>query len=589
MRREPTPPRRLVIAAFLAVAVCALSPSVAAGPSPRRVTALADDYVAATLRADPTLAYLFGLQLSAVQHERLPDNSRQGRLRFARTVNRLQRELRAIDRSRLAGEERVLHAILEEELTSEQRLRVCRRELWDVSHYDGWLTSLSRLASSHSVGTPDLRQAALRRWRKLPAFVDREIANLREGLAAGYAVPRRVAEQARSLADGLTPADVTASPFHSLVTRAGDGAFAADMRRLVERDIYPALRRYRDFLVNEYIPAAPTGLSVAALPDGRDCYRALVRRYTTLERTPEQLLEMAEAADAAALATIRRLGERRYGISHPPDIVRRARVEPAERYGSPGEMLDEARRTVAESRGVFAPFFRSLPKQEVVVEPYPPHQQGLGLDARYDHSEEPSVPAVYRIPVERYDRMTRSGNITTTWHEGLPGHHLLFGRRAGTAIHPLRRLVISPAFNEGWAQYAEGLGQQSRMAGSETARIILAAGGSRAMLMDLLVHWRGWDRVRLAAYLIERGGAGAGLDARLDRLAARPGQFLAYFPAQMEFQTLRAEAEGALGVAFDIRDFHEIVLEDGPVPMWYVREKVQNWIASEQPAASASR
>ena len=582
-RERLRPGRRL--SACLAFAAGASFLSSGASASPQSVTELADQFVAATLTADPAIAYLFDLPVPEAHHALLPDNSRNGRRRFDRTVDGLERRLRSIDSSRLAGEQLVLHAILKEELRGERQLRICRRELWDVSHYDGWLTSLPRLARTHPVGTASLRQAALRRWAKLPAFIDREIANLRRGLAAGYSVPAGVAGQALKLAQTLAPEDIARSPFYSPAARDGDAAFATAMRGLLQRSIYPALARYQAFLASEYLGASRKTLGIAALPDGAQCYRALARRYTTLDRSPEELFAMAEAADAAGVARIRMLGQRRYGTDDVAEILRKARAEPSEKYRSPEEMLAEARRTVTESRSVFAPFFRSLPDQALSVEPYPPHQQGLGLDARYDHSEDPEAPAIYRIPLERFDRVARSGNITTSWHEGLPGHHLLFGRRAGKAIHPLRRIIISPAFNEGWAQYAEGLGQKTVLASSETARIILGLGGSRAMLMDLGVHLLGWDRNALLAYLADKGGTGAGLDTRLERLSARPGQFLAYFPAQMEFEALRNESERLLGGGFDVKEFHEVVLDDGPVPMWFVREKVAKWLALKRRAA----
>ena len=573
---------RRQIARAAASALLALASAADAKPPGPQVTELADRFVAASLKADPTIAYLFDLPVRPSHHALLPDNSAQGRRRFDLLVDRLSRALQRVDRGRLVGEQRALHAILEEELGSRKRLRICARELWDISHYDGWLTSLPRLARTHPVGSRALRKAALARWGKLPAFIDTEIANLRRGLAAGYVVPGPVVLQALKLAEGLAPDDVADSPFHSPAARDSDRRFGVAMRSLVERSIYPALKRYSDFLANEYLPASRTSLGIAALPNGGDCYRALARHYTTSQRTPEELFEMAEAATAEGLATIRELGRRRYGITDPAEILRRARGEPSERYDSAEEMLGEARRVVAQSRTAFAPLFHSLPDQEILVEPYPPHQQGLGLDARYDHSEDPSVPATYRIPVERFAQASRAGNITTSWHEGIPGHHLVFGRRAGKKMHPLRRMIISPAYNEGWAQYAEALAQQSAAEASDTGRIVLAIGGSRPMTIDLAIHSLGWDRDRVAAFLQDRGGAGAGLDGRLERAAARPGQFLAYLPAQMEIRALRDEAERALGSRFDIRDFHEVVLEDGPVPMWFLREKVTEWVNSKQ-------
>jgi uncharacterized protein (DUF885 family) len=216
------------------------------------------------------------------------------------------------------------------------------------------------------------------------------------------------------------------------------------------------------------------------------------------------------------------------------------------------------------------------------VEPYPAGQRGLGLPPRYRPSGNPSVPAITWVPDERFAAMPRALLRTTILHEGIPGHHLIGARSAAAARHPLVRIAYQAAFDEGWAVYSEGLAAAAGMPPSPAGRVIAGINRSKEALFDIAVHARRWDKARLAAYFATRGGLGRDPDDRLARIAAFPGQQLSYTAGELTIRELRAEAEQRLGTRFSLPAFHEAVLHDGPVPLWFLRENVEAWIAEQE-------
>ncbi|HYI43249.1 MAG TPA: DUF885 domain-containing protein, partial [Sphingomicrobium sp.] len=537
-----------------------------------RLAKLADAYVAARMERDPGMLYDYRLPAGGSAHERLADLTPAGQRKFDRAIDRLSVELGGIDRGRLTGTARIMHALLDEELAATRATRICRMELWDISHFEGAMPDVQALAAKHPVGTPALRRAAIARWSAMPRFVDQHISNLKKGMAAGFTVPRPVVERVIAQLDRTIALGVDKSPYYSPAVRDGDPRFAGQMRGIVGTAIIPSLKRYRTFLDGTYKPAARESLGLWALPEGAKCYRGLTRRYTTLDRTPEQLWAMGAARNAAGIAVATRIGRGRYGISDLSQILAKARAEPGEKYATPEAMLAEAQAIVARARTAFVPLFHSLPSQGVDVRADPPEMQGSGLPHRLQASSVPGGPATYWVPTHQFQQLPRSTNITASLHEAIPGH-MMVAPRASDA-HPLFRMSRAAVFNEGWAQYSETLGDEAGVRLSDTGRMILSPVDGRVVLMDIGIHHGGWTGEQAEAFYLGNGGHPRRFEDLLLRLAAFPAYSIAYDIGKAEILSLRAEAERALGDRFDIRDFHAAVLRDGPVPLWLLRENV---------------
>lgn len=573
---------RLGIALAGLAALSAPASAAAATGDEQRLARLADQFVAARLERDPDIAYRFGLQLPGRLQSRLLNRTPASAQRFNATVDDLDRRLARIDRRRLDHRHLVLRALLHEELAVHAALRACNRSWWDVSHIGGWMADILDLAGVEPGGTPAARAASLRRWATLPASVETQIDNLVTGLAHGYSAPRPVVERTIAQLDALISSPLAKSPLYSPAVRDPDPVFASKLQALVEGPHRQAWRRYRAFLSDTYLPRARTTLGLNALPNGPACYRALVRRFTSLSDDPEVLLAKLEATNLNGVAAAVAAGGKHYGTPEPRALLRKAREDPAERYSTPAEMLAEAQQTATRAPRDFARFFLEMPRQELKVQPYPEGRRGLGLPMRYFASGTVSVPAVTWVSDDRFDSMPRAALRSTILHEGIPGHHMVGGRMAGrTGHHPLTRLAYQAAFDEGWALYAEGLADEAGLL-SPAGKVIHGVNRAKLSLFDLHIHLRGWDKGELEAHFKNRGGLGQQVEDRLARTAAFPGQLLSYAAGELAILELRSEAERRLGRRFSLPHFHEVVLRDGWVPLWFLREQVRAWIADQE-------
>lgn len=580
------------IACAFAAACATPKPSAAPAPVPApigsdaaraAVRAIADDYVAAYVESFPEDAERSGL--AGVAPDGLTDNSPAAIARWRGKEDAWAGQLAAIDGAALWGSpEWALHGLLKEAVDARRQLRVCRGELWPVSHMEGWQMTLSKLSSIQRAGTPELRAAALRRFARIPAYVDNEIANAREGLRLGYTTPRSAAERALKQVEGL---DLPAkeSPLYDPARRAGDPVFAAEWAALLDGKVRPAVARYRAFLRDEYLPATRAGLSILKNRDGAACYRAVFRFWTTIDRSPEETFRIGQARVKKNLEEAQAIARESLGVTALPDIVRTLKADPRNHFSSRDEMLAFARATVSRARDAVPGSFVRPPAADVVVRPYPEQLGAVGAGS-YEPASESGRPGAYWIDLSEPARRLRSNEEITAIHEAYPGHHLQIssGLQLGPK-HPALRLTGTSGFAEGWARYAEALAEEMGLYASPFTRIQRRLWPSRGMVVDPGVHFFGWTREQAVQFMVESGRfSPAESEAGVDRIAVWPAQITAYDTGGLEFFALRDEAKAALGDRFDLRAFHDVVLSSGTVTLPMLRQMVDRWIQEQEAA-----
>lgn len=575
---------RKTITAGLILTLAGAAPAMA---SDTRMQALADRAVALALEQHPTLVYFAGLPSD--DHRRWPDRSPEADARYAAAEDALLAELRTLDADALTtAAARLDHALLTEQLESAVQHRICRSELWDVNHMAGWHLMLPRVAREQPVATPAEREQALQRWSAVPALVDREIANLRRGLEAGYSAPRSVVRRVIGQVAGLASATPDDSPLAEPARRSEDEAFAQALRAVIADEVNPALARFGEYLENEYLPHAREALAVSANPDGEACYRASLRLYTTLDRSAQEVHDIGAEAVAANLAEIGDMGERAFGTRDLAQILARLREAPDNRFASEDELIAYSREMVARARQASAALFLSMPEQELRADPFLDFMRGSGASAHYEASADVDRPAYYRIDSEGWADETRGGAEITAVHESYPGHHMQFAFALTLEKTPLAKLSFNSAYAEGWGRYSERLAEEAGIYSNDYAKIQRRAWPARGMVADPGLHMLGWSRQRTIDYLLESGRFGPDeTDALVDRMAMLPGQLTAYDSGGLEMVALRREVEQALGERFDLRHFHRVVLGQGTIPLQTLRRNVEAWIAEE--SASGSR
>jgi len=570
-----------IVRASVLTSVAISVPAIAQGPADS-MARIADDIVANRLAANPFLPLY--VDIDGGRNDILNDISPAAIARHNAEVDALLVRLDALDPKTLTDRGAVRdHAIAREMLEAERGLRICRSELWTVSHMEGWPSSYPTLIERQPVATAKDRADALARWGSVPDYIAADIANLKRGIAEGYVVPRSVAVRVLTQVEGLITGTPEASPFYAPARTVEDAAFKTAFAALVRDRITPAVRSYRDFLRDTYIPAARESLSVLDLPDGRACYNAMLRSYTTLDRSGEDVAALGERTVAANVADVRAIGRSLYGTDDFSKIVARVKADPAERFASKEEIVAYNRDVVARARTAVSALIDKVPQQPLEVRPMTDAMEASGASSFYMPAADPAKPALYMLQVGKIEDARRADMAITAVHEGYPGHHLQFAYAAAQPNSALSKIGMNSAYAEGWARYAERMSEEIGLLDTPQMKISRRAWPARGMVADPGLHIGKWDRNRLVAYLTETGRFPPDVArGMIDRIAILPGQLTAYDSGGLEILALREQAQKALGKRFDIKEFNAVVLGDGIVPLALLRKNVEAWIAGKK-------
>ena len=572
-------------AALLAIGACSNdAPVPASTPAPdpvEVVNRVADDYYAFVMEATPEVAYFSGVELE--RHDGLRNNSLAAVAANNAVIDAMLAELQAVDSDALIGDPAwITHAYLLEELEGQVGVRVCRTEIWNVNQMGGWHSGYAQIAQLQPVGTPELREQSLTRWSGFETYIQQEMDNLGEGLGLGYSAPKTVVQRVIDQIDGLLALEIEQSPFYSPAARDDDEAFAEATRTIVADQINPALRRYREFLAGPYMERAREELSILANPDGRACYDASLRAYTTLKRSAEEVFELGQQTVEANKASVIELGKSAYELTSFEEILERAKSDPTDRFTSSDELLEFSREMVKRAEAEMPNWVGTMPEQPVEVVPFAEHEEGTGRSAHYRPGTD-ERPGEYRIPLHEPEEQSRGGAESVAFHEAWPGHHLQVAFSKGIeGLHPVTEIIWFSGPGEGWARYSEGLSEEMGLYQTTTGPITRRAWPARGMVVDPGIHLFGWTREEAIEFMMVSGRFPESMgDQMVDRIAILPGQLTAYDSGGLEILALRRQAEETLGDDFDIREFHDRILENGTIPLPTLRAHIERWLAEK--------
>jgi uncharacterized protein (DUF885 family) len=574
----------LVLVSAVLCAQAALAATVEEAAA--RTRKLADEVFAAGVERFPEQATSNGM--TDAPHGRITDNSLEALARWQAREDGWLAAVRQIDGRSLAGRpEWALYGVLREQLESSAAQRVCRKELWDVDSYqEGWQAVYTDLARLQPVGSASARAAALARLHALPAFVDTDIANLHRGVALGYTAPKAVVRAVVTQLEGLLATPAASSPFASPAQRDQEPAFHAEYLRRIDGELYPAIRRYRAYLAGEYLTAAREALGVSANPHGAECYRAAVRAFATVDRSPDDVYTLGLRQMERIEAKMKTVAERDFATSDVRGLLVRLGSDPQYTFRSGGEIIAMAQAALDRAKAAMPRAFLHQPKTDVIIEPYPEFRQKAGAPGQYNLApDDGSRPGIFNINPYLPEKQSRSDVEPVTFHETLPGHHLQIGlTKERPGVHALLRYAYNSGFGEGWALYAEQLADEMGLYSSPVARMgMLQSDAFRAarLVIDAGIHTKGWTREQAVDYLRSHTTKSSNVvEGEVDRYISWPGQASSYMIGKLEILRLREVAKKALGSRFDLKAFHERVLENGAVTLPMLAESIQRWIDS---------
>ncbi|TQM81193.1 uncharacterized protein (DUF885 family) [Saccharothrix saharensis] len=425
---------------------------------------------------------------------------------------------------------------------------------------------------------PESERAYLDRLAGVPDFLRRIADRQLAGAAAGRTPVQHLVDAAVAHLDRYLAAEED-----PLARPAGSAEFDAERQRLLAEVVRPAFAAYRDVVAGiEGRPSDRVGLGW--LPNGEAMYAALARAQTTTDRTPKELHRTGLDVMASLSHEYAELGQRVFGTSDVAEVLERMRTDPALRWGTEDELITAAREAVARAEQAAPGWFGRVPEQRCQVEPVPAADAPGAPIAYYSPPTPDGLRAgTYYANTYRVQERFRYQAEAIAFHEAVPGHHFQITlAQQLTELPMLRRVASVTAYLEGWGLYTERLADEMGLYSDDVARLgMLAMDSMRAgrLVVDTGLHAHGWSRERAVEYMLRNTPlALVEIENEVDRYIAAPGQALAYMVGRLEILRIRAAAEEALGERFDIRDFHDVLLGGGPLPLAVLAEVVAEWV-----------
>jgi uncharacterized protein (DUF885 family) len=552
------------------------------GDRSRSIETIADEYLAALLQRHPEMGTYYSLP--GARHDRLLDNSLEAFTAWQQREDAWLAELDPIGTpAEIGSRDWVTYGILREALAASIGRRICRTELWSVSSATGWHTGLPAVFEIQPVDTPELQQQAIDRLSNLAVYVDTEVRNLRAGLEAGYSAPRlnvpTVIEESRALlAEG--------SPLLSPGTRAEDSAFAARFRDVFDREVVPAVQRYADFLEDTYLGLAREGIAISGNPNGEQCYPAAVRYFATIAPTAAEIHALGLEQIELIRAEMQEIIDVHFPAETIESLMIRLNTDPKFTFRTRQGVLDYSLAALGAARERMSDAFGRLPKADVKIKAYPAYRENSGTGEYHSSSEDGTRPGIYYIAVVNPEERSIAGQLSVLYHETYPGHHLqgAIALELGDRVHPIARYIYNSGYGEGWGLYSERLADELGLYAGPLDRIgMLSDQAARAarLVVDSGMHTLGWTREQAVDYMLANTAWIPGdIESEIDRYIAWPGQATAYMLGMREIRRLRDLAEESLGEQFDLRAFHDRVLENGSVTLPMLEESIEAWIVA---------
>ncbi len=505
--------------------------------------------------------------------------------------------LTKVDVSTLGATDAVTYKLLRGQLEAEQGLEVCRMWEWTVDAGGGSVfNELSYLVEQHVVKTPADARNVIARMKQGAKMFDDTVANLSVGLASGRVSSAEKIRRAIEQLDGeldkpvdtwamMTPAWASADP--DPWPEGERDALNGQLREIVNKDIVPAVVRYRDFLRDKLLSKARTSKEgLVGIPDGESCYRASIMFHVGLAMSARQLHDLGLAEIARTDRELAALGRKVLGSDGLAATLARLRDDKALYFTSGPELMAAAQKALDKAKAVMGRYFAVLPKSDCVMREIPAYEAPYSTIAYYRQPHyDGSKPGEYFVNTYKPETRPRFELEALTWHESIPGHHLQIAIAQELGELPaFRKLDGSTAFVEGWALYTERLGDEMGLYSSDLDRlgkVSYDAWRASRLVVDTGVHALGWTRAEAEAFMREHTAlTPINISNEVDRYIGWPGQALAYKVGQIEILRLRKEAETALGAKFQLPAFHTVVLGAGAVTLAVLGERVNAWVES---------
>ncbi|HYQ95814.1 MAG TPA: DUF885 domain-containing protein [Candidatus Eisenbacteria bacterium] len=585
------------LVAFVPLLLVIAMPSPARAESPQQKLAkLCDEFWQGYLQANPTRATSLG---DKRYDDRLDDITPRG---IAREKKRLEDTLaraREFDEHALSPQDRLTRAALVTEVEDNLAWTDCGLYEWTVDPLGGPQVGFMDLAEYTIIESPEDASRYVKRIVAMGPYFDDHIANLRSGKRHKKVAVRAAVEKtldqltriARTPIESLGVWKPATAP-HPAWSPAERERFAVDLGKAIQSSLLPGLERYRAFLDKEILPVSrpPERAGLSDLPQGLDCYKRMIHVHTSLDMSPEEIHRLGLEEVAKFRHDLAALGQKVLGTSDVAEIQKRLRTDPAMHFKTSADVEAKARETLARAQAAVPRWFGIQPKAPCEVKVIGMHEAPYTTIAYYrEPSADGKRPGAYMIKTYEPETRPRYEAEALAFHESVPGHHLQIAiAQEVKGLPEFRKHQGVTAYVEGWALYTEHLADEMGLYSSDVDRLgMLSFDAWRAcrLVVDTGIHSMGWSRQQAIDYMTENSLlASNNIENEVDRYIGWPGQALAYKIGQREILNLRDEAKRRLGARFDIKAFHDAVLENGAVALPVLRQEVEAYIVRAERA-----
>ena len=584
---------------FFALALLLLLFPRVGWPQSNGLQKLFSDYYEFLLREDPTQATFAG---RADYNDRWDDPSPEHQRQYVASLQQFLGRLHKIPETGLAAGDRLSYDLLDRQLKVKIEEATTISTFFSVNHLVGEHLNIFSTMAVAPANTVKDYENEVARLRALPKWADQTIAAANLAIAQEKVQPKLVAEREVDELNVEMETDPLKSPLLAAFTKFPESIPTADRERLradavdaYTQAFLPAWRKLRDYISAKYLPAARDTVGLLQAPGGPEMYAFLVRQMTTTNYSPDQIHAIGLKEVARIQSEMAKIREQLKFTGTAEEFSDQVLNAPRFRFHSEAEILTHGRDIAKRIDPELPRLFKVLPRIPYGVAAIPADRARTSSEYYEPPALDGSRAGYFYMRTVDPEKQTSCCLESTILHESVPGHHLQIALSYEIPGMPeFRKISEFTAYTEGWALYAETLGPDLHMYetpyemyGYWQGQIFRAA----RLVVDTGIHAQGWSREQAIDYMIS-AGADASRDfiaSEVDRYIAWPGQALAYKVGQLKILELRALAQKELGPKFDIREFHDVVLRNGTIPLDVLEEQVRDWIAQSRKSDSQSK
>ncbi|PYK46499.1 MAG: DUF885 domain-containing protein [Verrucomicrobia bacterium] len=494
--------------------------------------------------------------------------------------------LKAIPTDGMSDKDLLSHRILEHQLEREDLNYALKNYEMPVNQQNGVHTRLADLPNAVPFDSVPHYEDYISRLRQIPRVLEQNTEVMRQGEKDGLIPSKVVLDKLPGQCDGIIAANPFLEPAKKFPAEFSD----ADKKRLTDEitkaindDVFPAYKKFAEFLRTEYDPKGRPELSIESLADGKRRYVEAVKTMTTVNTPPDDIHEIGLKEVERITGEMTKLAENQ-GYKDLASFREAVNNDPKWRPTSEQQILNDYKKYIHQMEPKLPELFGLLPKSPVTVEPIPDFAKAAATHY-VQGTPDGKRPGRVVVAVSNPTKRSLIDDEAVAYHEGVPGHHMQISIAQTLQGLPKFRLHgFYPAYAEGWALYSEELGKEIgfyKDPVSDYGRLNSEMLREVRLVVDTGIHHKNWSREKVIDYMHANDVNDALAQTEADRYIAWPGQALAYKMGQLTILKLRDEAKAQLGNKFDIKAFHDEISNGGAMPLDLLQERAEAWIKEQ--------